>query len=200
MKAGEKVLIARAAQGNPQLLEELMRAEQVQITDAPLYEVEEERYAYIDLGRIFLRKNLCDVYKRFYCPGICQCSRGDRTRTGACILHREADRKSSQSIWYENVDCKGSNIGITYRISEKCTKRREPMGTDILITGSVLAVLFILYSIMAASRRANLLNRRRKIEREWGNVPDREYVSGELENIARYYQNKLKRQEEEKVM
>ena len=70
------------------------------------------------------------------------------------------------------------------------------MGTDILITGSVLAVLLILYSIMAASRRANLLNRRRKIEREWGNVPDREYVSGELENIARYYQNKLKRQEE----
>ena len=69
------------------------------------------------------------------------------------------------------------------------------MGTDILITGSVLAVLLILYSIMAASRRANLLNRRRKIEREWGNVPDREYVSGELENIARYYQNKLKRQE-----
>lgn len=70
------------------------------------------------------------------------------------------------------------------------------MGTDILIAGSVLAVLLILYSIMAASRRANLLNRRRKIEREWGNVPDREYVSGELENIARYYQNKLKRQEE----
>lgn len=70
------------------------------------------------------------------------------------------------------------------------------MGTDILITGSVLAVLLILYSVMAASRRANLLNRRRKIEREWGNVPDREYISGELENIAHYYQNKLKRQEE----
>ena len=30
-----------------------MRAEQVQITDAPLYEVEEERYAYIDLRREF---------------------------------------------------------------------------------------------------------------------------------------------------
>ena len=70
------------------------------------------------------------------------------------------------------------------------------MGTDILITGSVLAVLLIFYSVMSASRRANLLNRRRKIEREWGNVPDREYISGELENIARYYQNKLKRQEE----
>ena len=70
------------------------------------------------------------------------------------------------------------------------------MGTDILITGSVLAVLLILYSVMSASRRANLLNRRRKIEREWGNVPDREYISGELENIAHYYQNKLKRQEE----
>lgn len=53
VKAGEKVLIARAAQGNPQLLEELMRAEQVQITDAPLYEIEEERYAYIDLRREF---------------------------------------------------------------------------------------------------------------------------------------------------
>ena len=52
VKAGEKVLIARAAQGNPQLLEELMRAEQVQITDAPLYEVEEERYD-IDLRREF---------------------------------------------------------------------------------------------------------------------------------------------------
>lgn len=53
IKAGERVLIARASQGNPELLEELSQTEQIQITDAPLYEIIEEQYEHIDLRREF---------------------------------------------------------------------------------------------------------------------------------------------------
>lgn len=69
------------------------------------------------------------------------------------------------------------------------------MQTNLIIAAGIIAVLAVIYGMMAASRKSNLMNRQRKIEREWGSVPERQYAAGELDNIARYYRSKLERGE-----
>lgn len=69
------------------------------------------------------------------------------------------------------------------------------MKADVMVIVVVLLAMVCLYLYFLRMKHKKLLRARRKIEREWGQVPDREYVSGEIENISHYFLNKLERGE-----
>lgn len=69
------------------------------------------------------------------------------------------------------------------------------MPADFMVITLLLLVFVCLYLLFLRSRNKRLLRAQRKIEREWGQVPEREYESGELESISHYFLNKSERGE-----
>lgn len=67
------------------------------------------------------------------------------------------------------------------------------MTADFMVVTVILLIFACLYLYMLRNRNRRLLRIQRRIEREWGNVPEREYASGEIENISHYFLNKLER-------